>query len=45
MKQLPADVRPYRRSPNFTEATIPPGPVQFYVEFHAAAPEAGDPHA
>ena len=100
MKQLPADVRPYRRTPEFTEATIPPGllrrhttkpgvwalihvisglldyrilepveqrhlltpdkpgvvepsvahqvaplgPVRFYVEFHAAAPEAGDPH-
>jgi tellurite resistance-related uncharacterized protein len=25
MKNLPADVRPYRRTPEFTEATIPRG--------------------
>ncbi|MBU2755425.1 DUF1971 domain-containing protein [Acidithiobacillus sp. CV18-2] len=98
--QLPADVRPYRRTPEFTEATIPAGllrhhstkpgvwamihvlegtleyrilepveerhlltpghpgvveptvphevaplgPVRFYVEFHAVAPDVGDPH-
>ncbi len=25
MKTLPADVRPYQRTPEFNEATIPPG--------------------
>ncbi len=100
MKNLPANVHPYRRTPDFTESTIPAGllrdhttksgvwavihitqgsleyhiiepaeerhllapdkpgiveptmrhqvvplgPVRFYVEFHAAASEAGDPH-
>jgi tellurite resistance-related uncharacterized protein len=101
MKTLPTDVRPYRRTPEFTEATIPRGllrdhatkpgvwavihvtrgaldyhilepapeqhrltpdnvgivepemrhhvaplgPVQLYVEFHAATPEKGNPHS
>jgi len=25
MKALPEDVRPYKRTPIFTEATVPPG--------------------
>jgi hypothetical protein len=42
---LPANVRPYQRTPEFSEVTVPRallearttkqgGPVRFYVEFH-----------
>ena len=40
MKALPPDVFPYKRTPEFTQSTVPPGllpaGVRFCVEFHRA---------